>query len=86
MWQEKLIKNGYVQIPHFLPEKLANQYRVDVLKASHYKSWDMLTAPTGSFSKLKSTIYSSITNNVRHKQAKQAYKRRQFSFSFLSFE
>jgi SM-20-related protein len=82
MWQAELTKNGYVQLNNFLPENQANQLRGDILKASHYKAWDLITTPYHPLSRIKNSISSSIIDKARHTQATNAYHRREFSFSF----
>ena len=82
MWQAKLIKNGYVQLNNFLSESQANQLRSDILKASHYKAWDLLTTPYHPLCRIKDEISSRVIDKKRHVQATTAYHRKEFSFSF----
>jgi len=82
MWKQQLLKKGYVQINNFLPEQEANQLRNSILTASHSKAWSLLTTPYHPLAGIKDTISSSIIDKARHKQALNAFKRRQFSFSF----
>lgn len=81
-WIEELRKNGYVQLNNFLPRDEALMYRNNILKATHFKIWSLLSTPYGPGCNIKDEISTSIIDKTRHRQAVSAYKRRQFSFSF----
>jgi len=82
LWHKKLQKYGYVQIDKFLTDKSADLLRQRVIKASHFKTWDLLTTPYRPLSNIKDEICSNVIDQSRHQQAQSAFKRRQFSFSF----
>ncbi len=81
-WIEYLDKNGFVQINNFLPYDEALQLRGKIIKENHFKKWNLLTTPYRPLMNIKDRISSDIIDKHRHKQAGQALKRRQFSFSF----
>lgn len=81
-WYEQLAENGYVQLDNFLSLSTANQLRQKILKASHFKAWDLLTTPYRPLTRIKDDICASVIDQARHKQAQNAKKRGQFSFSF----
>lgn len=82
LWYEALEDKGYVQLDNFLAQKTANELRHNIIKASHFKTWDLLTTPYRPLARIKDEICSNAIDKGRHKQAHRAFKRRQFSFSF----
>ena len=81
-WFEYLDKNGFVQINNFLPYDEALKLRSKIIKDKHFKKWNLLTAPYRPLMNIKDRISSNTIDKSRHKQATQASKHRQFSFSF----
>jgi len=82
LWFEHLDKFGYVQINDFLPQKQATTLRHKIINVGTYKTWTLLTTPYGPCENIKDKIHTRVIDKKRHHQAKRAYKRRQFSFSF----
>lgn len=81
-WSERLACNGFVQLHHFLPEAIANDFRRKILKASQHRAWCLLTRPYYPSTAIKDRISSKVIDRQRHQQAVNAQKRGQYAFSF----
>jgi Rps23 Pro-64 3,4-dihydroxylase Tpa1-like proline 4-hydroxylase len=81
-WSDHLEKFGYVQINNFLPKEQATQLRRNIINVGTYKTWTLLTTPYGPCENIRDKIHTRVIDKIRHAQARQAYKRRQFAFSF----
>ena len=81
-WKQQLETLGFVQIKHFLPNKMAEELRDKVIRGNHFKKWNLLTTPYRPLMNIKDRISSNVIDEARKLQAEKAFKHRQFSFSF----
>ena len=81
-WIERLEKQGFVQIDNFLPSSEAQQLSQKIISHNHFKKWNLLTTPYRPLMAIKDNISTKVIDKRRHAQAVEAFKRRQFSFSF----
>ena len=81
-WVEQLDEQGFVQLRQYLPVNKANFLRRKIIKASHFKTWRLLTTPYRPLTHIKDRISSPTTIKQRQRQAIRAAKNRQFAFSF----
>lgn len=81
-YKKHLDEQGYVTINNFMPNKVANEMRNEILKTSHHKAWDLLTTPYRPNTNIKDKMAKSFIDKQRHQQAELARQRKQFSFSF----
>jgi len=80
---EQLESKGYAQLKNFLSDQQANRFRRKILSTNDHRAWDIITTPYQPFVINKDRVSSHVIDSLRHKKAKTANRRGQFSFSFF---
>mgnify|MGYP001111184647 CR=1 FL=1 len=81
-WQDKLNKQGYVQLDNFLTDKVANRLLKSLKNNSHSNAWRLLSRPNQSLPMINASFKNSGLFRQAQKLAISGHKRRQFAFSF----
>lgn len=77
-WWQTLESKGYLQVNNFLDIQQANRLQRKLMKANHFRTWKLMTAPKPSLGQ----FYNRKQVKKSHQLARLWAKRNQFAYSF----